>query len=188
MKNLVVYFVDDILNIVYNSRVINIRLKCIIRHGNIFDKQKFMDEFIKILKKENIKGKLFGDSITIVKNAFYTNRDVYFLENVFMELGFLKISFLDVRDLLPSEDVTFIEVNNSYMVLYLDEGVFLDLKYFKDIPKILDYFSTIKANVILFGLNKNLPKIKLKNKEVYYYDNFQNYITESLLKVKKYGA
>ena len=189
LKNIVIYFVDDMLNIVYNNRVININLKNILNKGIIIHKQKFMEEFISILKREKIKGKLFGDTITIVKNNFYNDRDLFYLESIFTELGFLKVNFLDINELLPDDSATYIEINNSYICIYLDKCVYLDLDLFKDIPKILDYFNdSYHENIILFGLNKNIPNINIKNKYVYYLQNYNNYITESLLKVKKYGV
>lgn len=186
LKNIVVFIVDDFINIVYNNRVINKKLSNVIDKGFIVNKSNFIEEFIKLSKKEKIKTKLFGEIITIVKNSFYSISDVAFIENIFNELGFLKVDYLDIKELFSLEDATFIEINNSYMVINFDIGLYFDLDYFKDIPRILDYFSLfIKEDLILFGTNKNIPKINVKNKKVYYYDNFENYIAESLLRVKK---
>jgi len=153
----------------------------------IIDKQKFMEEFITIIKKYKIKSKIFSNNITLVKNAFYNNRDLYYLESIFVELGFLKVNYVNINELLPNDSVTYIEINNSYIVIYLNKCVYLDLDIFKDIPKILNYFNDLYLdNIVLFGKNKNIPNIKLNDKLIYYLENYNSYITDSLLKVKKY--
>ena len=74
------------------------------------------------------------------------------------------------------------------MVIH-NEKLFIDLTVFKDIPKILEYFPSLKENhLLLFGKNKNIPLIKAKNISIYYYENYINYIIESLINVKKYDV
>lgn len=91
--------------------------------------------------------------------------------------------------MLPESNATYIEINEEYMVINLDKGVYLDLEYFKDIPQILEYFKAyFKEDVVLFGTNKNIAQIKMKNKFLYHLENSATYINDSLLKVKKYGA
>ena len=75
------------------------------------------------------------------------------------------------------------------MVVNFDKGLFLDFNYFNDIPTVLSLFQDkFKDDIVLFGCNKNIPFIKIKNKNVYYFENYKDYITESLPKVKKYGV
>ena len=45
-----------------------------------------------------------------------------------------------------------------------------------------------KDNYVLFGNNDIIPSIELKNKKVYYLDQYKDYILKSLLKVKKCDA
>lgn len=183
------FFVDDVLNVIYKDKALNLKLKDIIFQGNINDRTRFMEEFIKFLKREKIKSKLFGDNITIVKNVSFNNRDLYFLENTFLELGFSKLEFMDIKSLLPDMPGLFIEINNNDMVIYKEDGLFISLKYIKDIPKVINYFAgDTKSDIVLFGTNKYIPDIKIKDIHLYYLDNYNNYITESLLKVKKYDA
>lgn len=182
MKDIKVYFVDDIINIVYNGKVIRKKLKNIIKKGNVICRESFMEEFMKILKLEKIKSKLFGDKIYVVKNSFYSVRDLYFLETMFLDLGFIKVIFLDIEDLMPDDNATFIEFNDTY--LNIIKGPLLDLDYFKDIPKVLESIN-LKKNVYLFGSNKLIPELKINNKNLYYFDNFKDYIENSLLKINK---
>ena len=68
------------------------------------------------------------------------------------------------------------------MVINLDKGIYLDLDYYKDIPKILDYFKDlIEKDIVLFGVNKKIPEIKLRDRDVYYLQNKEKYIIDSLL-------
>lgn len=184
MKEIKVYFVDDILKLVYNGRIIEKKLKNIISKGRVINREKFMEEFMNLLKKEKIKNRLFGDKIHVIKNLYFNVSDEFFLEHIFLDLGFVKVIFLDIRELLPDDDVTFIEFNDSYMVVYTLNGIYIDLDCFKDLPKILSLIN-IKDNIYLFGVNDFIPQLKFDKKNVYYFENYKTYITESLLKINK---
>ena len=165
---MIIYLCDDELFIIDKKRIINNKLNSICK-GLIVNKEMFINEFLKIVKKEKIKLKLLNNSIKIVNNTYFHSSDLFYIENIFNELGFEKIEFLDIKELL-SDDVTYLEINNTYL----------------DIPRILDYFAKILKNkIILFGQNKIIPLIKVNNKEVFYIDNYQKFIPESLLKVEK---
>ena len=181
---MIIFWADNELYIVNNKDIINYKLKSI-NKGYIINKELFINEFSKIIKKEKIKLKLLGNKIKIVKNSYFKESDLFYIEDIFNELGFLKIEYIDIKEFFREEG-TFIEVNNSYLVLNIEDGIYLDLDYFKDIPRILNYFGEmIKKEIIFFGLNKNIPLLKVNNKDVYYMDNFQKFIPDSLLKIKK---
>ena len=186
---MILYFVDDVLNIINNNKLITIKMKDIIYQGNIIKRNLFIDEFNKAIKKEKIKSKLFGDKISIVKNGYYNNRDLYFLETLFLELGFIKVEFINIVDLLPDRDATFVEVNKDYMVMYFDKPLFIDLNIINDIPNVIKYFKDkSKSDIVLFGTNEFISGIKVFNFNIYYLENSSSYICDSLLKVKKYGV
>lgn len=185
LKELIVYFCDDMINIVYQNKVIQKKLASI-KQGLVVDRASFMESFLSILKKEKIRSKLFGDKIYIVKDAYFTARDLFYLESLFTELGFIKVIYLDIYDYF-SLDYTYIGVFEDYVVFYLDEPVFLSLTYFKDFPKLINYFQEYYQDyVVLFGTNNLIPQIKSNLVDLYYIDNYQNFISDSLLKVKKY--
>ncbi len=187
MKELMVYFCDDTLSVLYQDRIIKKNFKSI-EKGQVIDAKGFMDSFLELLKKEKIKSKLFGDKIYVVKDAYHNVRDLFFLENLFTQLGFVKVIFFDIKKLFR-DDYTYIGVYQDYIVFYLDDPVVLTLNYFKDIPKMIDYFKGYyHGYVLLFGSNENIPNIQSNLVNLYYIDDFQNYVTQSLPKVKKYGA
>lgn len=180
---MIIYLCDNELFIINKKHIISNKLKSIDK-GFIINKEEFINEFLKIIKKEKIKIKLLNNSIKIVNNTYFHSSDLFYLENIFNELGFEKIEFLDIKELL-SDNATYLEINNTYLVI-TNEGIYLDLDYFKDIPKILEYFDKILKNkIILFGQNKIIPLIKVNNKEIFYFDNYQKFVLESLLKVEK---
>lgn len=159
-----------------------------IYQGLVVDRIKFIESFIQILKKEKIKTKLFGDKIYIVKDAYFNGRDQFYLENIFLELGFVQVLFFDIHNLFEC-DYTYIGVFQDYIVFYLDKPVFLELYYFKDFPKLLSYFREYyQSYVVLFGTNKNILNINNLDFNIYYIDNYKDFIVKSLLKVKKYGV
>lgn len=185
MNKLMVFMVDKSVNILYKNRIICEKLSSV-NKGMVTNRLLFIEEFVRILKKEKIKTKMFGEDIVIVKNSFFEVSDMFFLENIFTELGFIKVLFKDIKDLMPKDEASYIEINESYMVINFDKGLFFDLDYFKDIPKVLEYFKNdFKNEIVLFGVNKFIPKIKVKGLDLYYFDDFREHIVNSLLKAKK---
>lgn len=183
---LIIYIVEDTLYCAYRGKLISAFLKSCIQKGFIINKDVFMHEFSAMLKKEKIRNKLFGDNITFVDNGYFSVGDLFFIENIFLDMGFIKVDFLNIRELLPEAKATFVEINNSYLVLYLDKTLYLDLSYFNDIPKVLGLFiSYFDNDIALFGVNKCIPKVYINNVNIYYIENYKDYITQSLLKVKK---
>lgn len=186
---MIIYIVEDILHCVYKGRLISITLKNCIQKGYVMNKDNFIQEFNKMIKKEKIKTKLFGDNITFVNNGYFSKGDLFFIHNIFSELGFVKIDFLNIKEILPLMDVIYVEVNNTYMVIYLDKILYLDLSYFKDIPSIIYILKPfLNKDIAFLGLNKCIPNIHIKNICSYYIENYNIYITQSLLKVKNKGV
>ncbi len=186
MRKMILYFRDDGFSIVYNGKVMNIQMESIVDKGEIVDRGRFMEEFPKIIKAKKIKSKLFGDNIYLVKNSYFNNRDIFFWESLFSDLGFIKVIYIDIRDFFLDSDSTYVEINKGYLVLNLDKGIYLELDYIQSIEDVLVYFSKyMKKNVILFGSNDSISKVKCDSMNVYYMEDNINYITQSLLKVKK---
>ena len=178
-----IFLSDNEIFIINKQKIINNKLKSISK-GYIINKDEFINEFGKLLKKEKIKLKILASNIKIIKNSYFKKADLFYFENIFNELGFGKIEFLDIKELFNKE-ATYIEINNTYLVIN-DLGLYLDLNYYKDIPRIIEYFADLlNDKIILYGLNKIIPLIKLKNKEVFYVDNYLKFIPDSLLKVNK---
>ena len=187
MKDLVVYFYDDIVTVLYHDKVISKKLDSV-KQGLVVDRIGFIENFLSILKKEKIKSKLFGDKIYIVQDVYFNYRDLFFLESMFIDMGFIKVLYLDIRELFR-EDYTYIGIFQDYMIFYLERPVWIDLYYFKDFPKLIDYFREYYQEYsVLFGSNENISKIKSQLVNIYYIDNAKNYIAQSLLKVKKCDA
>ncbi len=188
MQDIIVYIVDNRVIVLYKDRVIDWEFKSVDK-GFIINREVFIQEFLGLIKKEKIKSKILGDKIGVLKNAFYGVADLAFLEGIWQDLGFLKVQYWDIREFLAKKNVSYVEINKGYMVLYLDKGIYLDLTYFKDISKIMGYFREwFWDDVVLFGTNEMIPKVKIKDKNVYYIDSSGEYILQCLLKVKKYGV
>lgn len=185
--DIVVYFSDNTLSLIYKKRIIKKAMKSI-RRGLIEDTKSFMNDFMDIMKKEKIKSKLFGDKICVVQDAFYSVRDLVYLESVFSQLGFLKVEFWDINKAFYPK-YTYIGMFKDYMVLYLKKALVIDLNYFKNITKVIDYFKEYYQNyVVLFGSNALIPNIHSKLVNIYYIDRYEDYITQTLLIEKKYDV
>lgn len=187
MKELIVYFCDDMISIIYQGKVIQKRLDSI-KKGFIVDRISFIESFLAIMKKEKIKSKLFGDKIFVVKDVYFNASDLFYFEHIFIELGFIKVVYINIEELFH-EEYTYVGIFKEYIVFYLERPVVLDLSYFKDFPRLIQYFKDFyKPYILLFGTNFNIPKIKSNCISIYYVDNYANYIVQSLLKVKKYDV
>lgn len=185
---MIIYFANETFYLVYNRKIIAVTLKQIISKGMIYHKSEFMEAFIKTLKKEKIKSKLFGDTITIL-DIGYSIIDRFYLESIFLELGFIKVEYYDVRNFFQDGYATYVLINDRNMILFLNDTINLDLDYFKDIPKILDYFKEHFGDYLIFlGSNSFIPDIRLKGIDVYYLEEYTDFIPKCLLKVKKYGV
>ena len=68
---MLVYVVDNIINVIYKKQVYTGKFKSI-NKGYIINKDEFMNEFLKFLKKEKIKGKrlLITLILGLVINSF----------------------------------------------------------------------------------------------------------------------
>ena len=186
MKDITLFIVDDVLNIIYNNKNIKTKMKDALSKGFILDKTKFMEEFLKVLKKEKIKGKLFGNNICVIKNSYMPVSELFMWENMLLEMGFLKVIFKDIKEYFKEKEATYIEINDTYMVVNLDKGIYIDLDYFKDIPKVTKCLNdNFKQYIYLFGYNKLIPKIKLLNTKIFYFEDYNDFIVNILLKVNK---
>ena len=179
-----VYFLDNNLILVNNKKVINKKVKSI-NKGYIINRDLFINEFLGIVKKEKIKIKLLNSRVIVIKNTYFREADIFFIENIMNEIGFLKVDFLDIRNFWEKDNV-YVELNTNYMIINFDKGLYFDLDYFKDIPKIITYFKeTFNKDIYLYGTNKNIVNIRIKNKLIYYFDNYDTFIVDNILKLEK---
>ena len=180
---MIIYIRDNELNIINKNKLIKSNFKSI-SDGYIISKELFSNEFLNILKKNKIKNKLFGDKIEVIKNVYYTPSDLFMIEVIFNDLGFTKVEFINIREVLDNN--LYVEINKNYLVFYFKEGIYLSLKYFKDIPLLFNYFKNeLTRPLILFGTNKNIKEIKWAGGDVYYIDSLDNYMIDRLLKFRK---
>jgi len=184
---MILYFVDDMVEGVYKDKIFSYPFKNSVLKGEIINKDEFIQEFNKLVKKEKIKSKLFGNTITILKQPFYNEGYLFFLQNILEELGFIKINYMVMEELL--DDNTYIEVNKTYMVIHAEKSFYFDFDVFNDIPFLINYFKNYyKGNVVLFGKNKNIPNIRVRNIFLYYYEDYVNFVVDCLQKVNEKEA
>ena len=184
---IIVYLVSNRVIVVYNKRIITKDLFKIVDKGLIKDKEKFSEEFMRLLKDNKIKNKLLGEDIWVLKNTYYTEGELFFIQSIFERLGYLKVRFIDIKDFFKEKNSIYIEINNDYLVINMDRGILVDLEFFKDIKSILKMIESDKP-IILFGDNEKLHDIIEEKSEIYYIDNTKNYIADALLDYKFYKA
>lgn len=182
---LIVYLVSNRLVVIYNKKVFEKEIPHVIQKGLIQDKDRFSEEFVKLLKENKIKNKLLGEDIYVLKNTYYTKADLYFLENIFEKLGYLKVKYIDITEFFKENDGIYVEINNDYLVINLDKGILVDLTYFKNIESVLSFLIDYSKVIILFGENKKLKDIQIDNLQIYYIDRSKDYIKDLLISYKK---
>ena len=175
---MIIYFVDKTINVINNQKTINEEFKSLDK-GIIEDKDLFLIEFKDLIKKNKIRSKLLNDNIKII-NTYYNKRDLFYLESIFTELGFYKVEFEDIRKLFTYIDATYIEINNTYATIYLNNKMIIDIKYALDIINI--FKNELKENIVLFGTNKLISDIKMKNKNIYFLDDCNDFIIKKFIK------
>lgn len=173
-----IYFREDKIFFVDKSLVINKIFKSLL-FGRIIDKNLFINEFNEFLKINNIKIGLIGSKLKIVKNAYFNLSDIYFLEQIFLDMGFLKIEFLDINTFYLNKEDVYIELNQDYLVYKNNIYILNDINNLK---VFLSLILPCDVNIVLYGNNPLIPKIVLKDKNIYYVDNYENFIVDALKK------
>lgn len=180
MPKITVYLVDNTLELIYQNKLNSYKLTNIINQGRIIDADKFKEEFTNILKKLKIKSGLFGDKITCIQESFYTHADIFYLNHIFEDLGFIKVEHLDIKNFFL-QNYIYVEINQDYAVINLEDAIFINLQLLPDIMPILNILQ-IKENIILFGKNKVIPNLQNKDLNIYYLDNYVNFISDTIIK------
>ena len=104
-------------------------------------------------KKENLtKNALLRRLLTSSSGSLKNQTEVYKKSYELYNTDFSVINELYNNAILTIFDIefledkyTYIEVNNTYMVINLDKGIYFDLEYFKDIPKIKAIITSYKV-------------------------------------------
>lgn len=192
-----ILYLDDYINL-YNKKndklIVSKVGKDVLRNGFIIDRDKFIKRFNSIILENNIKGKIFNENINIVINNLYTIEDKLLIKEVFSNLNYNNIYFIQEVDYIKIyKDRVYINCNYSYFyMLYSDELGKIKVNLYKNdvVNKkvILDILKSLNKRVVfLYGKNYNEIKNIINKEDImyYYFECSDNLMINLLLNDKK---
>lgn len=194
--NNILYITDDCIYLKNKKKDKLIKYKInqgIILYGKIYNIDKFIKVYEKILKDNNLNNNLFGDTIKIIVSPNYTPADITLIKKIFEKFNYRKI-------VVDNEIKTYkLNNNNCYLNIFDNFIVLTFIDEYKKINSFIiynNYFSTIdkllvsikdkiqNKEIILLGHGELLQKIfkefenKYKNK-TYMFTNYDTYLIDN---------
>lgn len=110
-RNLItIQFIEDGLIILNQNELKEYSLKSVNNH-QVINKELFIQEFSPIIETNKINNKIFTDNLNIIIDSSYSNFYLSNLEQLFKELSFNKIEFINILDI--------IKLNNNELLIEL---------------------------------------------------------------------
>ncbi len=194
--NNVLYLTDDYIYLKNKKKDKLIKYKInsgIIEYGKIYNIDKFIKVYEKILKDNNLNNNLLGDTIKIIVSPNYTPADITLLKKLFERFNYRKISIdNEIKTYKLNNNNCYLNVFDNFMNLsFIDEykkinSFIIYNNYFLTIDKLLSSIKDRIQNkeIILLGHGEFLQKIfeyfenKYDNK-TYIFTNFETYLIDN---------
>lgn len=154
-KQITIQFIQNGIMLLKDNKIIEYQLSGVDNY-KIINKDKFIQQISKILKKSQINNSFLTDNINIIIDNTYSVLEKENITNIFIELSFNKITFIDLTKLfnLKKHELLIDISTNNIKIYYMNEV--LDQKvYFNKYNQIL---SILIKNIIKFH---NIKTIKL---------------------------
>ncbi len=194
--NNVLYLTDDYIYLKNKKKDKLIKYKInsgIIEYGKIYNIDKFIKVYEKILKDNNLNNNLLGDTIKIIVSPNYTPADITLLKKLFERFNYRKIVVdNEIKTYKLNNNNCYLNVFDNFMNLsFIDEYKKINSftiynNYFPTIDKLLSSIKDKIQNkeIILLGHGEFLQKIfeyfenKYDNK-TYIFTNFETYLIDN---------
>ena len=194
--NNVLYLTDDYIYLKNKKKDKLIKYKInsgIIECGKIYNIDKFIKVYEKILKDNNLNNNLLGDTIKIIVSPNYTPADITLLKKLFERFNYRKIVVdNEIKTYKLNNNNCYLNVFDNFMNLsFIDEykkinSFIIYNNYFLTIDKLLSSIKDRIQNkeIILLGHGDFLQKIfdyfenKYDNK-TYIFTNFETYLIDN---------
>lgn len=154
---LTIQFTENGLIILNKKKLIKYKLKSINNYF-ITNKELFIEEISNIIETNKINNNLLTDNIKIIVDSTYSELYLSNLKEIFKELSFNKVDFINIIDILPpSNNVIFIDVsNNSIKIIHKDIVYQSNVNFSKYIQILSIYLKNIQKhhhidNIYLYG-------------------------------------
>ena len=151
--NNVLYLTDDCIYLKNKKKDKLIKNKInsgIIEYGKIYNIDKFIKVYEKILKDDNLNNNLLGDTIKIIVSPNYTPADITLLKKLFERFNYRKI--------VVDNEIKTYKLNNNNCYLNIFDN-FMNLSFIDEYKKINSF---IIYNNYFLTIDKLLSSIKDK--------------------------
>ena len=194
--NNVLYLSDDFIYLKNKKKDKLIKHKInsgIIEYGKIYNIDKFIKVYEKLLKDNNLNNNLLGDTIKIIVSPNYTPADIIILKKLFERFNYRKIIVdNEIKTYKINNNNCYLNIFDNYILLtYIDEykkinSYIVYNNYFLSIDKLLASIKDKIKNkeIILLGHGEFLQKVfeyfeEKYNNKTYIFTNFETYLIDN---------
>ena len=194
--NNVLYLTDDFIYLKNKKKDKLIKHKInsgIIEYGKIYNIDKFIKVYEKLLKDNNLNNNLLGDTIKIIVSPNYTPSDIIILKKLFERFNYRKIIVdNEIKTYKINNNNCYLNIFDNYILLtYIDEykkinSYIVYNNYFLSIDKLLASIKDKIKNkeIILLGHGEFLQKVfeyfeEKYNNKTYIFTNFETYLIDN---------
>lgn len=194
--NNVLYLTDDYIYLKNKKKDKLIKHKInssIIEYGKIYNFDKFIKVYEKLLKDNNLNNNLLGDTIKIIVSPNYTPADIIILKKLFERYNYRKIIVdNEIKTYKINNNNCYLNIFDNYILLtYIDEykkinSCIVYNNYFLSIDKLLASIKDKIKNkeIILLGHGEFLQKVfeyfeEKYNNKTYIFTNFETYLIDN---------
>ena len=168
--------------------------KNIILYGKIYNIDKFIKTFNKLLSEKHLNNNLFGDTLKVIINPSYTPADITLLKTVLDKFNYRRIIFEnEIKRYKLNDSNAYLNVFNSYQILsFIDEyhktkSYLIPANFFNNTTDLLKYIKNKigKKDLYLIGISDNLSQIftdfeKIHSNLTYLYTDHELYVLNSV--------
>ena len=194
--NNIVYLTDDCIYLKNKKRNNLLKFKInkgIIEYGKIYNIDKFIKIYEKILKDNNLNNNILGDTIKIIVSPNYTPADITILKKILERFNYRKIIIEnEIKTYKLNNNNCYLNIFDNYMSLtFIDEykkinSFIIYNNYFSNIDKLLSSIKDKIQNkeIILLGHGEFLETVfqEFENKydnKTYIFTNFETYLIDN---------
>ncbi len=191
MENIL--YLDDYINF-WNKKLNKILVikpyKNTLLNGHIIDRDKFIKRFNKIIIDNKLNKNIFNNTITIIINSSYTKEDKRIITEIFEELNYKQIQYINELNYLTiNKNNLIINYNDTYFYFYyLNNKGNIDMLMLPNNSItnafFIEYIKLLKKNnIYLFGKSFYTITKKLNQEKInyYFYEESNNLILMLIL-------
>lgn len=171
-NTITIQFVQNGILLLKNNSIFSYNLKSVDNY-KVINKETFIHELTDIFDTYKINNNFFTDNINIIIDQTYTIIDIEILNNIFKELSFNKIDYINIIDIfkLNTNDLL-IDISTNCIKIYYNNDVIINKIYFNKHKQFLNIY-----------LKEILLKNNIKNIKIFGNYNFNNKILEEIERI-----